>query len=550
MKTNKKIISILLICILLFSTMNISNVYANYSVSLTESKTVEVGNSVTITASVNAGAWNLALSGNGTTEGLVGQTTVAGSASASKSITFTPTSARTYTFTLTGDITDYDTDENINVNKSCTITVKEKTVVQSNPTPSTGNEGSSGAGGQSQTPTEQNKNEVIPQDSPQTQEPKETKSQNNHLSSLVINDGVRNLDLKQTRTEQVGFNRDVEDYTVVFDESYDFNNLEVLKVDATKEDSKAKISGTGNYTINEGDNTIEVKCTAEDGKVKTYRIKVTKPIVINKSELKLDSLEISYMNEDEKVPIILDNLFNSETYEYSANIDADINSIFVKLSTAKVKDKDIIVKVNGKEVSRDLEGNLNEEEIELEDGKNTIRITLISPVDEDVQTDYVLTIDREAAMPVSTEEVSENKIFGGNMNPFIILGVIAGIIILLLIILAVLLIINHRRKKKAEKEPYINEEKIEDLNQVYTNRLDGKEKMEEQNNLEESLEKNDENKETSLKQSDKIDESSEDIKIDEDKILKEAEYELLSDEERKAKLEQLEKELKDKNKRK
>ena len=126
---------------------------------------------------------------------------------------------------------------------------------------------------------------------------------------------------------------------------------------------------------------------------------------------------------------------------------------------------------------------------------------------------------------------------------------------LLTIILTVLLIINHKRKKKAEKGPYLNEEKIENLNQVYTNRLDGKENMEEQINLEkslenenkESLEKNDEN---SFEQSDKIEESSEDIKIDEDKILKEAEYELLSDEERKAKLEQLEKELKDKNKRK
>ena len=425
---------------------------------------------------------------------------------------------------------------------------KIETPPQTTPEPETEtNQG----GGQSQTPTEQNKNEVIPQDSPQTQTqtPKETKSQNNHLSSLVVSDGVRNLKLKQTKTEQTGFNRDVEDYTVVFDDSYDFNNLEVLKVDATKEDSKAQISGTGNYTINEGDNTIEVKCTAEDGKVKTYRIKLTKPIVINKSELKLDTLEISYMNEGEKIPAILDNLFNSETYEYTANIDADVNSIFVKLSTAKVKDKDIIVKVKGKEISRDLDGNLNEEEINLEDGKNTIRITLISPVDEEVQTDYVLTIDREEAMPVSTEEVSENKIFGGNINPFIIVGIIAGIIVLLLIILVVLLIINHRRKKK---EPYLNEEKIEDLNQVYTNRLDGKENMEEQKDLESenkenSLEKNDEK---SFKQSDKIEESSEDVKIDEDKILKEDEYELLSDEERKAKLEQLEKEIKDKNKRK
>lgn len=74
MRKNKKIISILLICMLLFSTINISKVYANYTVSLTENKTVEVGNTVTVTASVTAGAWNLTLSGNGSSVSLVGQT--------------------------------------------------------------------------------------------------------------------------------------------------------------------------------------------------------------------------------------------------------------------------------------------------------------------------------------------------------------------------------------------------------------------------------------------------------------------------------------------
>ena len=249
------------------------------------------------------------------------------------------------------------------------------------------------------------------------------------------------------------------------------------------------------------------------------------------------------MNENEKVPVILDNLFNAETYEYSANIDADVNSILVKLSTAKVKDKDIIVKIKGKEISRDLEGNLNEEEIELEDGKNTIRITLVSPLDEEVQTDYVLTIDKEATMPVSTEEVSENKLFGGNLNPFIIVGVIVGIIALLIIVLVILLIINHKRKKQAEEEPYLNEEKIEDLNQVYTNRLDGKENMEEENKIEEN------NSDSLLEQSDEKD-IEKDENSNDDKKLKEDEYELLTDEERKEKLAQLEKEIKDKNKRK
>ena len=471
-----------------------------------------------------------------------------GSASASKSITFTPTNAGTYTFTLTGDITDYDTDENIDISKSCVITVKEKEVEQP---PESQNP--SNPGGESQTPNPEVKNEVIPQDNPQTQEPeqpKQTKSQNNHLSSLVVNDGVIDLQLKQTKTEKDGFNRDVEDYTVIFADSYNFEDLKSLTVKANAEDSKAKISGTGNYTINEGDNTIEVKCTAEDGKVKTYRIKVTKPIVIKKSELKLDKLEISYMNSDgQKIPLILDNLFSSDTFEYTADIDSETKSIFLKLATPKVKEKDIIVKVKGKEISRDLEGNLNEEEINLEDGKNTIRISLISPLDESVQTDYVLTFNKKAETIETSAEVSENKKDSKTINPLIILGVIVGIIVFLLIVLIILLIINHRRNKKAEKnntkddeklfdyeeeDTYLNEENLEKLNETYTNKINEKEDIEELNKL--------------MKQEDDSDKNLNQEEVTENKEI--TDYELASSKTREEKLAQLEKEIKEKNKRK
>ena len=463
------------------------------------------------------------------------------------------------TFTLTGDITDYDTDENIDISKSCVITVKEKEVEQP---PESQNP--SNPGGDSQTPNPEAKNEVIPQDNPQVQnpeQPKQTKSQNNHLSSLVVNDGVIDLQLKQTKTEKNGFNRDVEDYTVIFADSYNFDDLKSLTVKANAEDSKAKISGTGNHTINEGDNTIEVKCTAEDGKVKTYRIKVTKPIVIKKSELKLDTLEISYMNSDgQKVPVILDNLFSSDTFEYTANIDSETKSIFLKLSTPKVKENDIIVKVKGKEISRDLEGNLNEEEIELDDGKNTIRISLISPLDESVQTDYVLTLEKEAEVLVSTNEISENSTKENKFNPLIILGIIVGIIVFLVIVLIILLIINHRRNKKnverneinvddkdssdeklfdyEEEDTYLDEEKLERLNETYTNQINEKEDIEEFNK--------------SIKQDEKIteneDSKKENFEKEEIKDDSTTNYELLSSELREKKLAQLEKEIKEKNK--
>ena len=409
-----------------------------------------------------------------------------GSASESKNITFTPKQTGKYTFTLSGDVTDYDTDENQDISKTCEITVIEKQTPQEPEENNTGNEGQTPSAGQ---------NTVIPQDPPKQEEPEESpKSQNNHLSSLVVSDGVRELQLKQTRTEKNGFNRDVEDYTVVFNDGYTFDELTSIKVTAKAEDSKAKISGQGSLQVNEGDNTFEIKCTAENGSVKTYRIKLTKPIIINKSELKLDSLQILQTNDkSEKENIILDKVFKQDEYEYEGSTDESIESVFVKLETSKVKDKDIIVKVNGKEIKRDLDGKLNEEEVKLTDGKNTIKITLISPVDENVQTDYVVTITKEAAALVSTNEVEEEEegsLLENSKMPIIIIGVILIVIVLLSVTLVVLLIISYEVEGETEDEffkdnKFLSDENLERLNNEYFKKV-------EKENTDEEIEKTEE----------------------------------------------------------
>lgn len=125
MRKSLKMTLITMIIAIVICMLNVTIVKAASS-SITGSKTVTVGESVTINASVNAGAWNVVLSGNGQTKELVGQTATQGNSSASTSITFTPNKAETYTFTLSGDITDYETEKTDSINKTCTITVKEK----------------------------------------------------------------------------------------------------------------------------------------------------------------------------------------------------------------------------------------------------------------------------------------------------------------------------------------------------------------------------------------------------------------------------------------
>ena len=49
-----------------------------------------------------------------------------------------------------------------------------------------------------------------------------------------------------------------------------------MEVYATAQDSGATISGTGNQTLEYGENALSVVVTAEDGTTKTYTINVTR----------------------------------------------------------------------------------------------------------------------------------------------------------------------------------------------------------------------------------------------------------------------------------
>lgn len=82
-------------------------------------------------------------------------------------------------------------------------------------------------------------------------------SKNNNLSKL----SVEGYELSP------GFNKDTLEYTVELP-----SNIESIKVSATTQDSKAKVSGTGDISVSEGENKIDILVTAENGSTKTYTI--------------------------------------------------------------------------------------------------------------------------------------------------------------------------------------------------------------------------------------------------------------------------------------
>ena len=83
---------------------------------------------------------------------------------------------------------------------------------------------------------------------------------NNNLKSLTV-DG-QNI--------EPAFNKDTTEYKLSLDQS-----VEKINIQASAESDKASVSGTGEKTLSQGENTIEVKVTAENGNEKIYKIIVT-----------------------------------------------------------------------------------------------------------------------------------------------------------------------------------------------------------------------------------------------------------------------------------
>lgn len=104
------------------------------------------------------------------------------------------------------------------------------------------------------------------------------KNPNNWLSSLTINNYKFGFDAGKTS----GYEIEVP------------TSVSSVKVSATTVNSKAKVKGTGNVSLNEGENTVKVVVTAENGDKRTYKVKIIrsdleriplKSISLNKSSL-------------------------------------------------------------------------------------------------------------------------------------------------------------------------------------------------------------------------------------------------------------------------
>ena len=118
------IIGLILILSLLIFAPNTYAAAASYSLKASNENPTVGKDSVTVTATVVAGGFNLTLSGNGETKSIVGQTDTTDNVKKTATITFTPSEAKEYTFTLNGDYTDYSNDNTVDVNKTIKVIAK------------------------------------------------------------------------------------------------------------------------------------------------------------------------------------------------------------------------------------------------------------------------------------------------------------------------------------------------------------------------------------------------------------------------------------------
>ena len=335
----KQIISILFAIILIFMLKNTCNA-ATANISCDSSATV--GKEITITANVNAVQWNLELKVNGET---IATNHEVDNVDGNKSITFsgkyTPKSEGTLNVTLTGTATEFSDGSTIKNFESKTITVKAADTTPTN-------------SGNTETP------------------PTSTKSSEARLSNLGINPN-----------DFSGFRRNTYTYTTEVP-----NSVSEVNVYAETVDKNAKItSGTGKVSLKEGDNTVKVTVTAEDGKTtNTYTLTIKRNTAeeeSNTSEARLSNLGIKPDDYDFTG-------FKRDITSYSVEVPNDVEEIEVYATAVSSKAK---ITGTGK--------------ISLKEGKNTATVEVTSEDGTNKKT-YTIEIIRKEAT-ATTEEPENNE---------------------------------------------------------------------------------------------------------------------------------------------
>ena len=476
-KSIKLIIGFILMTIayIIFGTSNVEAAGASVTAN---NKNVNVGDSVTVTVSINAATWSVYVDG-AASDSIVGYNQDLSNQSVTKSYNINTSNPGTYTVSISGSVKDAD-ETKVPVSDSTTITVSQKN--------NDNNGGNTGGNSNTQTP------EKTPNFSSTNQTVYATGTVNirssystsssvigslqegasitrtgigdNGWSKVSYNGGTGYISssyLTTEKKEEKNEDEEKEDEEKNADntlkslevtpnglspkfspstEKYTLSvnpDVEKLEIKATPTSDKAKVSITGNEKFKAGENTVKITVTSEDGKTKTYTITVKKQE--KNSAIGLTSLKLNKYT--------LTPSFSADVYEYNVSItDANIDKL------------DLSAIANMEDAKVEITGNEN-----LKSGKNTITITVTS-ADGENKTVYKIYADikeTKSAAPTTTQTQPKSAKTTKSKLPLY-----AGIgAIVLLIVLMIIIIVRNKRYNEEYDDEDSDENKEDSQEDLY-----------------------------------------------------------------------------------
>ena len=244
---------------------------------------------------------------------------------------------------------------------------------------------------------------------------------NNNSNSSSSNANLINLGIRPH--DFSGFRSGTTSYSVTVPA-----DTESVEVYAEAQDSNATISGTGTVNLQEGENTIEVVVTAENGTTKTYTIVITR-------ETAEDTEENTEIVEGEGLAslsiqnIELSPKFETNVYEYTAKYIGEDTTLQIE---ANPTNEEYQVEIVGNE--------------DLKEGENLITI-LVSDSDGNNVATYQITVNKSL---VDEEALAREQAEQEQRQRMIIGAVIAVVVVIAIIVFVII----RRRRNRAFAEEY------------------------------------------------------------------------------------------------
>ena len=416
----KKLQKISIIAVLFLIVISACTKVNAVSATIKANKTkINIGETATITVSVNAAAWNIKVSGpatiNEADSSEDGENT-----NKTFTTTFKATKAGNYDFKLSGDVTDGTTLTPQSISGNVKIEVSDN----SNTSNTTNNNNTS------------------------------TSTVKKVSSDATLKDlGIKPNDFSGFKKTKTSY-----DVTVPY-------STEKINIYAKANNSNARILGTGNKNLKVGYNVFYIKVVAEDKKTtKTYTLNITRKKQdtteqVNTEEKKPEKEEDNKESENNKEDsntkkfllkdIKIENYklipdFNPEIYEYKVNILRNISSLDI---TTEKSEENVEVKI---------EGNDN-----LKVGENEIVISASSKDVETPQTYKIKATIVEEKIDVTKYNYECQKVYAGVIQKN---WMIQGTLCLIAIMSVIFVIAKHFIRKN---DDYYDDDENEDNNDAY-----------------------------------------------------------------------------------